>query len=110
MDFIENKITQGKYLNFFTVQKRIDSDYHPELWAADSLIYGKSLYTVLEKLGATKIRQLAKKGSVPYLIQLYNGKEGVYSELIADNVNDVLQNLATMHFKKIKGKNSASRN
>jgi len=100
MDFIENKIIQGKYLNFFTVQKKIESNYHPDLWAADSLIYGKSLFTVLEKLGATKIRQLEKKGSVPYLIQLYNGKEGVYAELIADDVTDVVQNVATMHFKK----------
>lgn len=107
MDFIENKITKGKYLNFFTVQKKIDSDYHPELWAADSLIYGKSLFTVLEKLGATKIRNLEKKGSVPYILQLYNGKEGVYTELIANNANDVLQNLATMHYKKPQGKNSS---
>ncbi|MBK8348611.1 MAG: hypothetical protein IPL08_13740 [Saprospiraceae bacterium] len=91
IDFIETQIKKGYYLNFYTIQKNAASDYHPEEWAADSLIYGKSLFTILEKLGAKKIRQLEKKGAVPYAVQLVNGREGLLDEKIAENINETIE-------------------
>ncbi len=103
IDFLENQVGKGKYMSFYTVQNSINSDYKPSEWEADSLIYGKSIFTVLEKLGATKIRELKTKGSVPYILQLLNGKEGVISEVVADNINDIVENTATYRNAKVRG-------
>ncbi|MBK8625168.1 MAG: hypothetical protein IPN86_06300 [Saprospiraceae bacterium] len=72
------------------------------------MLYGKSLFSVLEKAGATQIRDLEKKGSVPYILQLVNGKEGVFSEQIADRIDDIVENTATYYNAKVRG-NSLSR-
>ncbi len=108
IDFIEKELKAGYFLTFYTVQKNINSKYYPEKWAADSLLYGKSLFSVLEKAGATQIRDLEKKGSVPYILQLVNGKEGVFSEQIADRIDDIVENTATYYNAKVRG-NSLSR-
>ncbi|MGB4839546.1 MAG: hypothetical protein WBP08_11165, partial [Saprospiraceae bacterium] len=108
MDFIENQVKGGKYMSFYTIQKNTDSDYKPKDWALDSLIYGKSLFTVLEKLGAQKVRELERKGSVPYILQLYNGKEGVLSELVANSINDIIENTARYYNKNLNGNSKSS--
>lgn len=94
IDFILNQLNLGNYLTFYTVQRNITSSFYPETWGADSLIYGKSLFSVLEKFGANKIRELEKRGSVPYILQLVNGKNGVLSEVIAENVNSIVESQA----------------
>lgn len=109
MDFIEDKVKKGYYLSFFTIQKTKSSNYHPEDWAADSLIYGKSLYTVLEKLGAKKIRQLKELGSVPYIVQLVNGKEGVLAEEIATSPEDIVES-SSYYYSKLQNGSTNSVN
>ncbi len=89
MDFIEKELKPGYTLTFFSVQKNINSNYYPEQWASDSLIYGKSLFSLLEKAGAKKIRELATKGSVPYVLQCINGVK-ILNESITDNVKDII--------------------
>lgn len=103
IDFIEKQVVNKKYMSFYTVQKNINSDFKPEDWAADSLIYGKSIFSVLEKLGAKQVRDLEKKGSVPYILQLVNGMEGVLGEKIADNANDIIENISFYYNIKPKG-------
>lgn len=104
MDFIENQVNEGKIISFFTILANSNSDFKPKDWAADSLIYGKSLFTVLEKLGAKKIRELEQKGSVPYILQAVNENNiGVLSEKIGNDKYDILESTSLYPSKKTAG-------
>lgn len=103
-DFIENQVDNGKIISFFTILANSSSDFKPKEWAADSLIYGKSLFTVLEKLGAKKIRELEQKGSVPYILQAVNDKNtGVLSEKIGIDKFDAIESTSLYPSKKTIG-------
>jgi hypothetical protein len=105
MDFIESQVTKGKYMSFYTIQNRNTSDFLPQEWEKDSLIYGKSIFSVIEKLGAKKIRSLKQTGPVPYILQLVNGKEGLLAEQVGTSVTDIVENTASMYNSTINGKN-----
>jgi hypothetical protein len=103
IDFIESQVDKGKILSFFTILSNPNADFKPQDWGADSLLFGKSLFTVLEKLGAKKIRQLQSKGSVPYILQAINDKTGVLSEEIAENKFATLEKTSPYPIKKFDG-------
>jgi len=103
IDFLELALQKGHYLHFYTIQKNSDSNYFPEEWAKDSLIYGKSIFSVLEKFGAKKVRELEKTGSVPYALQLEIGNNKVYSEALASSVSDIIETEVNIYNFKTNG-------
>jgi hypothetical protein len=103
IDFIESQIKSGYYLNFYTIQSNLTSDYKANEWSSDSLLFGKSIFTVLEKLGAKKVRQLEKSGPVPYALQLVNGKEGLLDEKMANNINETIECSSNLYRSKPRG-------
>jgi hypothetical protein len=89
ISFIEEGIPEGAYVSIYSAQKKTDGDYQPERWEADALIYGKDLFTALEKVGATKIRDLKNRGAVPYIFHFRKGY-GKLEESIALFDNDII--------------------
>ncbi len=60
---------------------------HPEEWAQDSLSVGYNVFSILENYGATKIRLMEQKGTVPYVFVFKKGK-GPIVEKIGKTIND----------------------
>ena len=64
--FIDEVVPEGHYVFMYTHLKDTVTSFHPELWALDSITYSDNLFSALERHGATKIRGMAKLGTVPY--------------------------------------------
>jgi hypothetical protein len=62
IDFI-GKIPE-RYTTMVFIGQQSVVDYHPELWAADSIASGTNIFKVLEQQGAQKVRGLT--GTLPY--------------------------------------------
>jgi flagellar hook assembly protein FlgD len=67
------KLPEKAYVLIFTIQQSATEDYHPELWEADSALFGTDLFKVLEAEGATRVRELATTGSKPYAFVYQKG-------------------------------------
>ncbi|MFN8338150.1 MAG: C25 family cysteine peptidase [Saprospiraceae bacterium] len=104
IDFLENQVINGTYVHFYTIQKYKTSNYHPEDWASDSLLYNKSIISVMEKLGAKQIRSLANIGSVPYIFQMHKGPLGVLHEDASDNIEGIIESISYLYNKTNRGK------
>lgn len=81
MDFLENDaiIPDGYYVLLFTCQNIATSDYKPQDWASDSLLFdGKSIFNILEEEGATQVRNLATSGSLPYNLFYQKGAQDTF--------------------------------
>lgn len=90
LDFIENVIPSGYYVFFYTYPHVDYEDFMPETWAADEEIYGRSIFSVIEKEAPTSmIRLLEDRGSVPYIL-LFQKDRGLIEEQIAATVDDVI--------------------
>jgi hypothetical protein len=89
ISFLEQGIPSGAYVSIYSAQAKMDGDYQPERWEEDALIYGKDLFSVLENVGATKIRELKIKGAVPYIFHFRKGY-GKLEESIASYPNDII--------------------
>ncbi len=87
--FLDEIIPSKSFVVLFTVQRNEDSSYRPESWAADTLSLGKSIFSVLEDQGATKIGLLEDRGAVPYTF-IYRKDDSVLGEDIADTVADFI--------------------
>ena len=89
-DLLTNVVPDDYYVFLFTVQRNIEDDYAPELWAIDSVINNQNLFSIIEEEGGYLIRGLETIGSVPYAIIYHKGK-GVLDESMAtaaiDEVN-----------------------
>ena len=67
MQFIETGIPDGYYAGLIAFGRYWDTlSYAPRLWAADSVSYGKNLFSVLEAQGGKKVRQLLNYSSTPH--------------------------------------------
>ena len=70
INFLENVVPANHYVAIMTIQqKKGYTSYFADQWAADSLssvTNNKSIFQVLEKQGAKRVRELAN-GSVPYI-------------------------------------------
>jgi len=88
IDFLENGIPLGRFVIFYTIQKSFDANYKPEEWGADSIQLGKNLFSVLESMGAKKVRQLEEKGAVPYVFIFQKGGQPLVED-IAQDINDL---------------------
>ena len=89
ISFLENGIPTGAYVSVYSAQERENGDYRPEYWEADALEYGKDLFSVLEKFGATKVRELKERGAVPYIFHFRKGF-GKLDESMALFANDII--------------------
>ena len=72
MDFL-NYIPEKSIVQISTVQQDATTDYHPELWAADSTTLGTNIYKMLEDQGAKRVRELQTVGSKPYSFAYQKG-------------------------------------
>jgi hypothetical protein len=81
--FLENEIPAGHYVLLLTHHDEGQS-FFAEQWAADSLVYSKNLFQVLEQNGAHLIRQLEKRGTLPYIFAYIN-KGKVLGEGLANS-------------------------
>ncbi|MGK0390487.1 MAG: hypothetical protein ACI94Y_003240 [Maribacter sp.] len=89
MDFIENVIPDNYYVVFFTTQK-LNNNYHADEWAADSLLYGKNLFSVLEDQGAYNVRDI-ETNQTPYIcVFKKNDPSFITKEFHADSVSQIL--------------------
>ncbi len=88
--FIEEQVKIGHYVTLFTIVNNENSDLKVKDWEADSLILGKNIFSVLEKLGAKEVRRLKDYGSVPYVFQAINDEEGVYNEEISPTKDGII--------------------
>jgi hypothetical protein len=67
MDFIETGIPDGYYAALLAFSRPQDTlGYSPRKWAADSISYGKNIFSVLENQGAQQVRQLADYVTAPW--------------------------------------------
>lgn len=67
MQFIETGIPDGYYAALLAFSRPWDTTgYSPRLWAADSVSFGKNIFSVLEKQGAQKVRQLTDYITSPW--------------------------------------------
>ena len=89
IDFLENVIPDGNFVIVYSAQYTTASDYRPEQWAQDSVELGKNLFSLLESQGATRVRDLEQKGSVPYVFVYQKGRMAI-DEGIADDINGVV--------------------
>lgn len=83
IDFLDNVVAPGESIIFITVQKTDGTNYEPEEWAADSLLAGKNLFSILEAEGAQLIRQTATNGPTPYVFAYKKGSGKIAEELAA---------------------------
>lgn len=90
MTFLEDVISDKEYVFLFSVLQDFNQDFLPEEWEQDSISLGKNIFSVLESQGATKVRQLKDRGSVPYTF-IYQKGVKVFGEDIALNKDDIIQ-------------------
>jgi hypothetical protein len=86
--FIQEQIPDGHYVLVITSQK-YDSSLKVEDWAADSLAYGTNIFQLLEAQGALQVRQLEKRGSLPYVFAFIKGVRPVEESLAFDITDQV---------------------
>lgn len=90
IDFVENVIPSGYYVFFYTYQQTAFPDYFPELWEADEAIYGKSIFSMIEKqYPSSAIRTLGMTGSKPYIVFFQKDRGGI-QELIAQDTSEAI--------------------
>jgi hypothetical protein len=67
MEFVENGIPDGYYAALLAFSRPWDTlGYSPRLWANDSVSFGRNIFSVLEKQGAKKVRQLTNYSQSPW--------------------------------------------
>jgi len=75
----------------------------PDEWAQDSVDLGYNLYSLLESYGATKIRQMETKGTVPYIFVFKKGK-GIIQEEIGETIDEIIEVEKSVPINKLSGK------
>ena len=101
INFLEDIVKDNNYVFVFTVQKP-GYDFEPEQWAQDSLTLGKNIFSVLEAQGATKVRELESKGTVPYTFVYHKG-DYVLGENIAETIDDAIVTEVFVPINRVDG-------
>ncbi|PSR11457.1 MAG: hypothetical protein DA408_11235 [Bacteroidetes bacterium] len=84
IQFLTEIVPDSFYVMIYSAQRTMNSDYHPELWTADSLVLdGKNIFNVLEAEGSIRVRELATRGSLPYVL-FYQKGVGFIGEALAE--------------------------
>ncbi|WP_235299348.1 putative type IX secretion system sortase PorU2 [Portibacter marinus] len=86
-NFIEvlSMLPEGTRVCIYTILIDDQADLKTEEWEQDSIQLGYNMFSVLESLGAEKIRDLKDKGTVPYLF-IYDVGTGPLIEIIGDDI------------------------
>lgn len=88
INFLTDIIPDSAYVLIYSAQRTPTSDYHPELWTADSLaLDGQNIFNVLEAEGALRVRELATSGSLPYVMFYQKGVQYL-GEALAETIGD----------------------
>ncbi|WP_020539065.1 C25 family cysteine peptidase [Lewinella cohaerens] len=86
INFLTEIVPDSAYVLIYSAQRTLTSDYHPELWAADSLVLdGTNIFNVLEEEGALRVRELETVGSRPYVLFYQKGVEYI-GEALAETL------------------------
>lgn len=104
MDFINNDIPINSYVLIFSVQTSATTSYFPEKWAQDSVDFGTNIFQTLERQGARQIRQLATRGSLPYMIAFQKGNNNVLRERLSSAYEEGIQESFDIPIRGFKGK------
>ena len=83
MQFLDDAIPRGHYVLFMTVQDA-GQTFQVEKWGADSVSLGTNLFQLLERNGASMIRDMLMFGSRPYAFAYIKGAEALGESLSID--------------------------
>ncbi len=90
MTFLTDVVTDGMYVILYTYQRPGYMDYFPESWESDEQIFGRSIFSVIESQAqGSNVRNLASKGSVPYLLYYRKNFELIH-ESIASTLEETI--------------------
>lgn len=89
IDLLTNTIPDGSTVYFIGIAQNENSTYSPELWKNDKSTLGTSIFEILEKEGATLVRSLEERGSIPYNFIYIKGDQDDKSEGIVDSTGFV---------------------
>jgi hypothetical protein len=93
MDFIENAIPDGYYAALMTLTRFDDpTGFAPLQWAADSITYGKNLFSVLERQGARQVREVLNFDKIPrpYGLLFQKGNPAFAKDTLLDSPNEAI--------------------
>ena len=87
MNFLENVIPDRYFVSIYTIFRDINSDFHVDEWALDSLDYGgKNIFNILESEGSIEVRKMEQLGyALPYGFVYQKGVSPL-AEGIADSL------------------------
>jgi hypothetical protein len=87
MTFVEDIVPSGYFVALYTYQRTGFLDYYPEQWAADSLLFGKNIFSMIEGIHPESNIRMLQNGSVPYTI-LFQKDGPVFQEQVALNYDE----------------------
>ncbi len=97
IDFVDNVIPSGYYVFFYTYQQPAYPDYFPEQWEGDEAVYGKSIFSMIEKqYPSSDVRMLASTDSKPYIVFFQKDRGGILELIARDSADVVSMNLDIM--------------
>ncbi len=85
IQFLEEVIPDNAYVMFYLSTKDGNSHHKVDIWAKDSIDFGKNIFQVLEKQGAQIFRNIFKKDSVHYFIIFKKNGKNVIKEKLQDS-------------------------
>lgn len=91
LEFLQTVPKNDYTVYFWTMQANLTSDLHVKEWAADSTAPNDvNLFNFFEKKGATLVRELEQRGSVPYIFVYTNGADTARGEALATDINGTI--------------------
>jgi hypothetical protein len=106
-EFLDNIVPEGNFVWFFTILRNFNSDFNPEDWEEDQETLGSDIFTSLEAEGATLVREMSTRGSVPYNFIYQKGKE-VLAEDIGEEKQSYITSTAFIPVRRNNGNFSSS--
>ncbi len=100
VELLEDIVPDGHYIMFFTIQSSA-YEYEAAEWAGDEAINGRSIFSVLESQGATRVREMADE-ELPYIFAYQKGV-GPLEEVVAPSIEDVITATIVVNGKADKG-------
>ncbi len=94
VNFIENVVPDGYYVSVFTILKTEDAELNTDEWRQDEDIYEHSIFSILEKHGATFTDELEERGNVPYTFMFRKNKYVIGEDVGEDKFSLTSTNMA----------------
>lgn len=103
VNMLEDVIQEGHHVFVYTIINSIDADLHTDEWAQDSIANnGRNFFNVMEKQGATKVRQMEELGTV-FWGSIYSKDEEWRDENIGTSILDEIGLSADFERNYIEG-------